>query len=149
MLYIQHLVDIFAEVRRVLVKGGTLWLNLGDSYSGNAPAGNKLFGNQEFNQNRPSRAQTKTVAKRIPKGLKPKDLCLLPHRVAIALQEDGWYVCQDIVWSKLNPMPESCKDRPTRSHEYIFLLAKNKQYYCNAEAIAEPKDKYSFLLWSL
>lgn len=137
-LYIQHLVNVFSEVRRVLTEDGTLWLNLGDSYSGNASAGNKLFGNPEFNQNRPSRAQTLTTAKRVSQGLKPKDLCLLPHKVAIALQEDGWYVRQDIVWSKLNPMPESCKDRPTRSHEYIFLLAKNKHYHYNAEAIAEP-----------
>ena len=135
--YISNLVEVFREVRRVLKPTGTVWLNLGDSYAGNAAAGNKVFGNPEFNKNRPSREATRTPKRKVPEGLKEKDLMLVPHRVAIALQEDGWYVRSDIVWSKPNTMPESCTDRVTRSHEYVFMLSKSKRYYFDHKSIAE------------
>jgi len=149
--YIAHVVGVFREVRRVLRKGGTAWLNLGDSYAGNSRAGNKIFGNPEFNKNRPSRANTKTPGKSIPLGLKRKDLCGIPWRVALALQDDGWWLRSDIIWQKTNCMPESVKDRPTRSHEHIFLLTKSARYWYDAEAIRETmspataeRDRYRF-----
>ena len=130
-LYIEHMVEIFREVRRVLRKDGTVWMNLGDSYSserwGNGPAppptntGNK-------------HAISKS---RGGAGLKPKDLCGIPWRVALALQQDGWYLRSDIIWSKPNPMPESCTDRPTRSHEYLFLLTHSPKYFYDADAVRE------------
>jgi DNA modification methylase len=136
--YVERLVNVFREVRRVLRDDGTLWLNLGDSYATNTQAGNKVFGNLEFNKNRPSRAATKTATKTIPEGLKPKDLVGIPWRVAFALQMDGWYLRSDIIWHKPNAMPESVKDRPTKAHEYIFLLSKSERYYYDANAIREP-----------
>ena len=135
--YVEKMVEVFREVRRVLRDDGTLWLNLGDSYAGQAKAGDKRFGNPEFNKNRPSRERTKTPGKAVPPGLKPKDLVGIPWRVAFALQADGWYLRQDIIWHKPNPMPESVTDRCTKAHEYIFLLAKSAQYYYDNEAIKE------------
>lgn len=137
-LYLEHLIGIFAEVHRVLKPTGTCWLNLGDAYANATAAGNKVFGNPEFNKNRPSRSAIKTPTKSISPGLKAKDLMLMPHRAAIALQEAGWWVRSDVVWEKPNAMPESTKDRPTRSHEYIFLLTKSARYFYDNEAIAEP-----------
>lgn len=136
--YVARLVAVFAEVRRVLRDDGTCWVNLGDSYAGNTTAGNKVFGNPAFNENRPSRALTLTAAKVIPEGLKPKDLIGIPWRVAFALQADGWYLRSDIIWAKPAPMPESVTDRPTKAHEYVFLLAKSERYYYDADAIREP-----------
>ena len=136
--FVQKLVKVFREVKRVLRDDGTMWLNLGDSYANNTKAGDKVFGNPAFNANRPSRANTKTAAKRVPPGLKPKDLIGIPWRVAFALQADGWYLRQDIIWHKPNPMPESVKDRCTKAHEYIFLLSKSPKYYFDNEAIKEP-----------
>ena len=107
--YVAQLVDVFREVRRVLKDDGTLWLNLGDSYA----------------------SKTST-------GVKAKDLVGIPWRVAFALQEDGWYLRQDIIWAKPNPMPESVTDRCTKSHEYVFLLSKNARYFYDNEAIKEP-----------
>lgn len=135
--YVAKMVEVFREVRRVLRDDGTLWLNLGDSYSANQSAGNKVFGNPEFNENRPSRANTKTPERTLA-GLKPKDLVGIPWRVAFALQADGWYLRSDIIWHKPNPMPESVTDRPTKSHEYIFLMSKSARYYYDYEAIKEP-----------
>ena len=130
--YINNMVSIFREVRRVLRDDGTLWLNLGDSYAANRPGG----------QPTPTNTRNKSghygVAK-IPYGLKPKDLIGIPWRVAFALQADGWYLRSDIIWHKPNPMPESVKDRPTKAHEYIFLLSKSQKYYYDAEAIKEPE----------
>ena len=130
--YVAQLVAVFREVRRVLADDGTLWLNLGDSYSGSGkgPAGNlgKIHNEREIKQ-------TSGI---VPDGLKPKDLIGIPWRVAFALQADGWYLRQDIIWHKPNPMPESVKDRCTKSHEYMFLLSKSERYYFDAEAIAEP-----------
>jgi len=129
--YINNMVSIFREVRRVLRDDGTLWLNLGDSYAANRPGG----------QPTPTNTRNKSghygVAK-IPYGLKPKDLIGIPWRVAFALQADGWYLRSDIIWHKPNAMPESVRDRPTKAHEYIFLLSKSERYYYEHEAIKEP-----------
>jgi DNA modification methylase len=129
--YVTELVAVFREVKRVLRDDGTLWLNLGDSYSGSGkgPAGNlgKTHNEREIKQ-------TSGI---VPDGLKPKDLIGIPWRVAFALQADGWYLRQDIIWHKPNPMPESVRDRCTKAHEYIFLLSKRSRYYWDQEAIAE------------
>jgi DNA modification methylase len=135
--YVERIVTVFREVKRVLRDDGTLWLNLGDSYAANVKAGDKRFGNPEFNANRPSRELTKTPARTISDGLKPKDLVGIPWRVAFALQADGWYLRSDFIWHKPNVMPESVRDRPTKAHEYIFLLTKSERYYYDSEAIKE------------
>lgn len=147
--FVAAMVEVFREVRRVLRDDGTLWLNLGDSYS-SSPPGNKTKGvsaksglngvNGESGRYRESLASghaTKRDTSRIP-GIKPKDLIGIPWRVAFALQADGWYLRQDIIWHKPNPMPESVTDRCTKAHEYIFLLSKSQRYYFDAEAIKEP-----------
>ncbi len=130
--YVAKLVEIFREVRRVLKNEGTLWLNLGDSYA----AGGNGGGTEKRDSNRGTRALT-GKAKKAPEGLKPKDLVGIPWMVAFALRADGWYLRQDIIWAKPNPMPESVTDRCTKSHEYIFLMSKNKKYFYDAEAIKE------------
>lgn len=131
--YIAKMVEVFGEVKRVLRKDGTLWLNLGDSYAkeGLSGMGDPTVGERNLGGMKP-------IAKKIPHGLKSKDLVGIPWRVAFALQADGWYLRSDIIWSKPNPMPESVIDRPTKSHEYIFLLAKSSRYYYDYEAIKEP-----------
>lgn len=131
--YVTELVAVFREVKRVLKDDGTLWLNLGDSYSGSGkgPAGNLGKTNNE-------RDMEDTHSAIVPDGLKPKDLVGIPWRVAFALQADGWYLRQDIIWAKPNPMPESVTDRCTKSHEYVFLLSKSRQYFYDNEAIKEP-----------
>jgi len=135
--FVARLVDVFREVRRVLRDDGTLWLNLGDSY---AQQGGR--GEQGSTSARKGRAnvsvQKKRASTRAPDGLKPKDLIGIPWRVAFALQADGWYLRQDIIWSKPNPMPESVTDRCTKAHEYIFLFSKSPRYYFDNEAIKEP-----------
>lgn len=136
--YIQQLVEVFRCVREVLKDDGTLWLNLGDSYANTVSGGTKVQGNPEFNKNRPSRQATKLGKKSVPDGLKAKDLIGVPWRVALALQADGWYLRSDVVWHKPNPMPESVKDRPTRSHEYLFLFTKAAKYFYDADAVREP-----------
>src|SRR5690554_2162246 len=130
--YVEKLVTIFREVRRVLRDDGTLWLNLGDSYA-TKPCGG-------IGRNAKVTATKKAIQKSagIPQGLKPKDLVGIPWRVAFALQADGWYLRRDIIWHKPNAMPESVKDRPTAAHEYIFLLSKSPRYYYDADAIREP-----------
>ena len=138
-LYVRHSVEIFHEVRRVLRPDGTLWLNLGDSYAGSWGAqGHRATESWHGSQikNHPKRAsQTGTIR---DAGLKPKDLTGIPWRVAFALQADGWYLRQDIIWHKPNPMPESVIDRCTKAHEYLFLFSKSERYYFDAEAIKEP-----------
>ena len=129
--YVNKMVVIFGEVRRILKPEGTLWLNLGDSYAGNCSRASNN-GRAGFGTPR------ETVVKRIPSGLKPKDLVGIPWRVAFALQQDGWWLRQDIIWHKSNPMPESVKDRCTKAHEYIFLMTKSSKYYFDANAISEP-----------
>lgn len=135
--YVEKLVEVFREVKRVLRDDGTLFLNLGDSYASSASAGNKEFGNSEFNKNRPSRVATKTPQRNIPSGLKPKDLVGVPWMVAFALRADGWYLRSDIIWAKKSCIPESVTDRPTKSHEYLFLLTKRSRYYYDHIAILE------------
>jgi len=138
--YVAKLVEVFRDVRRVLADDGTVWLNLGDSYN-TSQAGNKTPSG--FSQTRPSRVsgngdqETVKHGRGIVSGLKPKDLVGVPWRVAFALQADGWWLRSDIIWSKPNPMPESVTDRPTKAHEYIFMLSKSARYYFDAEAVRE------------
>jgi DNA modification methylase len=138
--FVAELVAVFREVRRVLRDDGTLWLNLGDSYWSNTAT-------QGRNEDKATGNITGGTAKLIAGGsstyrrtsdLKPKDLIGIPWRVAFALQADGWYLRQDIIWSKPNPMPESVQDRCTKAHEYVFLLSKSPRYHYDADAIAEP-----------
>jgi len=131
--YVSRLVAVFAEVRRVLADDGTLWLNLGDSYTGGANSGGT-------NRNNGGPAVRTGLAPKRGDGLKPKDLVGVPWRVAFALQADGWWLRSDIIWAKPNPMPESVTDRPTKAHEYLFLLAKSERYFYEATAVAEPTD---------
>jgi DNA modification methylase len=131
-IYVEKMVAVFREVKRILRDDGTVWLNLGDSYCGSGGAGNQ-FGQLDSGLKKYKQAGT-------PKeiGLKPKDLIGIPWRVAFALQADGWYLRQDIIWHKPNPMPESVTDRCTKAHEYIFLMSKNPNYYLDNKAIQEP-----------
>jgi DNA modification methylase len=138
-LYVQHLVEIFREVRRVLRKDGTLWLNLGDSYATGGGAVGRCPGGGDQGERFLRAGMINTQPNRMPiPGLKPKDLVGIPWMVALALRADGWYLRSDIIWSKSNPMPESVTDRPTRAHEYIFLLSKSERYFYDHEAIKEP-----------
>ena len=133
--YVENMVKVFREVRRTLKDDGTLWLNLGDSYSsgGRSTTTNQtLRGNNDYGVTRPKPSE----------NIKPKDLIGIPWRVAFALQQDGWYLRQDIIWHKPNPMPESVTDRCTKSHEYIFLLTKSANYYYDAESIKEPAQNW-------
>jgi DNA modification methylase len=132
--YVKKLVAIFREVWRVLRDDGTLWVNLGDTYAANRPSGAVVPTNTR-NKNGHYGKMT------VPEGLKPKDLIGIPWRVAFALQDDGWYLRSDIIWNKPNAMPESVKDRPTKAHEYIFLLSKSPTYYYDADAIKEPTKR--------
>jgi len=145
--YVSNMVQVFREVRRVLKDDGVLWLNLGDSYAGGKigrddneleTAGSRLNsarGNGKFQKKGNNGVQRKPTA-----GLKPKDLIGIPWMVAFALRADGWYLRQDIIWHKPNPMPESVTDRCTKAHEYIFLLSKSERYFYDAEAIAEKAN---------
>jgi DNA modification methylase len=148
-LYVEHMVAVFREVRRVLRKDGTLWLNLGDSYAGSWGAqsrpngtdiGSTLQGGSPLHARQIAAHPkgTMTGSLKDTPGLKPKDLVGIPWRVAFALQADGWYLRSDIIWAKPNPMPESVTDRPTKSHEYLFLLTKSARYWYDAEAVREP-----------
>jgi DNA modification methylase len=139
--YVAEMVTVFREVRRVLSDDGTLWLNLGDSYAGNGKGGNpenSPHKMQRSNAGAMSMVGTPTHGRKETFGLKRKDLIGIPWRVAFALQADGWCLRSDIIWHKPNPMPESVTDRPTRAHEYIFLLSKSDRYSYDAEAIKEP-----------
>ena len=134
--YVANMVKVFSQVRRVLKPDGTLWLNLGDSYAtgagkvGNCPGGG---------DNKGQRSHSGTQPNRMPQpNLKPKEMVGIPWRVALALQADGWWLRSDIIWHKPNPMPSSVTDRPTTSHEYLFLLTRAARYFYDAEAIKEP-----------
>ena len=135
--YIEDLVRLFREVRRTLADDGTLWLNIGDSYTS---GGRTWRDADEKNKGRAMDYRPPT-----PDGLKPKDLIGVPWKLAFALQADGWYLRTDIIWNKPNCQPESVKDRPTRSHEYVFLFSKSERYYYGWQAIMEaaqdPKQK--------
>ncbi len=157
--YVAELVAVFAEVRRVLRDDGTLWLNLGDSYAsapgqatrGGPPSGSSTLDGNGHRGGGPKLAKLSRVGtspipgqvhadvgrRPFAPGLKPKDLIGIPWRVAFALQADGWFLRQDIIWSKPNPMPESVRDRCTKAHEYLFLLSKSERYYFDQDAIAE------------
>ena len=144
--YVEKLVQVFREVRRVLKDDGTLWLNLGDSYAGSGKGANPdgtphpstLLGKQGTNKGTVTGINKPQKAHDI--GLKPKDLIGIPWMVAFALRADGWYLRSDIIWAKPNPMPESVRDRPTKSHEYIFLLTKSQDYFYDYEAVLEPAN---------
>lgn len=139
--YVDKLVDIFAEVRRVLKDDGTLWLNLGDSWAGSSQGAGTKHPTPKQASNHGTNYMTAEhhVSKlKHVEGCKPKDLIGIPWMVAFALRESGWYLRQDIIWAKGNPMPESVRDRCTKSHEYIFLLSKNRKYYYDYQAIKEP-----------
>lgn len=130
--YVARMVDVFREVRRVLRADGTCWVNLGDSYTSTAQ------GTVNAPQPKGSRQHADQWANRRPvTGLKPKDLVGIPWRVAFALQADGWWLRQDIIWAKKNPMPESVKDRCTKAHEYLFLLSKSERYFFDSDAMRE------------
>ena len=138
--YITAMVEVFSCVRDVLADDGTLWLNLGDSYAGSGKGANAdgsvtATGKQATHKGTTLGTFTKSFT---GDGLKPKDLIGIPWRVAFALQQDGWYLRSDIIWHKPNPMPESVTDRPTKSHEYVFLLSKSAKYYYDHEAVKEP-----------
>lgn len=136
-LYVQHSVEIFHEVKRVLRDDGTFWLNIGDSYNA---AGREGHGTRIGYKQQTNRASAEGADDVRPSALnlKPKDLCGIPWRVALALQADGWYLRSDIIWAKQNCMPEPVRDRPTRAHEYILLLSKSADYFWDCDAIAEP-----------
>ncbi|HRY90120.1 MAG TPA: site-specific DNA-methyltransferase [Rubrivivax sp.] len=133
--YVAQMVEVFREVRRVLRDDGTLWLNLGDSYAASrsyqVPS---TKGGPKHSESRAAGGKSSEV----PPGLKSKDLLGIPWRVAFALQADGWWLRQDIIWSKPNPMPESVRDRCTKAHEYVFLLSKSERYYFDSDAMQEP-----------
>lgn len=139
--YVQSLVDLFREVKRVLKEDGTVWLNLGDTYWGGGWR-NDMIREQsgDIQQGHKGTHDAKQITNATGKHhtYKPKDLMGVPWKVAFALQEDGWYLRQDIIWNKPNPMPESVKDRCTKNHEYIFLLSKSRTYYFDHESIKEP-----------
>jgi DNA modification methylase len=146
--YVARMVEVFREVRRVLRDDGTCWVNLGDSYCGgggyapNAPcnqrrAEGESWGAMNAFSVREGEARKKARPGYTPPGLKAKDLVGIPWRVAFALQADGWWLRQDIIWHKPNPMPESVRDRCTKAHEYVFLLTKSERYYYDAKAVSE------------
>lgn len=161
--HITCMVEVFREVRRVMRKDATLWLNYGDCYAttpnGRSAADTKAAGNDdrtfrdkpfstigpiyppEPNQPFPVGIARRGGGHNSSPGLKAKDLCMIPNRLAIALQEDGWWVRSEIIWAKSNPMPESIKDRPASSHEKVFLLSKAERYFYDAEAVREPAVK--------
>lgn len=142
-MFVDHLVAVFREVRRVLRDDGTLWLNLGDSYTsgGRISHGTRVGYKQQTN--RGSNGESDAPRAPQPPGLKSGDLCGIPWRVALALQADGWWLRSDIIWAKPNPMPESVTSRPSSAHEHVFLLAKSARYYYDAEAVREPHKEVS------
>ena len=138
--YVERMVEVFREVRRVLAAHGTVWLNLGDSYASNWPCNRRSVIGAGSLENGKREARPP----RMSDGLKEKDLVGVPWRVAFALQADGWYLRSDIIWSKPNPMPESVTDRPTKAHEYVFLLSKQARYFFDQEAVRESHAPGSF-----
>ena len=133
--YLAAMVEVFREVRRVLRDDGTCWVNMGDSYA-TQPAGNFGKGKRDV---RPFDTYRSNIAMDTTRFAKPKDLLMMPARLALALQADGWWVRSDIIWHKPNPMPESCTDRPTSAHEHVFLLSKRARYYYDADAVREAQ----------
>ena len=140
--FVAQLVEVFREVRRVLRDDGTVWLNLGDSYARQGGKESTQPRHWDGRKHDPGAMHSTRHVDNLGLGLKPKDLIGIPWRVAFALQQDGWYLRQDIIWHKPNPMPESVRDRCTKAHEYIFLLTKSERYFYDADAIAEPSQYY-------
>ncbi len=143
--YVAKIVAGFNEVKRVLRKDGTCWINLGDSYAGGGNGGGGSFAkdnNHGADKNQQAMWKKTAANGRTPINYKPKDLVGIPWLVAFALRAAGWYLRSDIIWAKPNPMPESVTDRPTKAHEYIFLLTKSQKYFYNHEAIKEPMAEY-------
>jgi len=139
--YVAKMVQVFREVKRVLRADGTLWLNLGDSYFGGGRGGNPPQACHQ--KQKTNRGTVDMPGKATPTpGLKPKDLMMVPARVVLALQQDGWYLRSDIIWAKPNPMPESCRDRPTSSYEHVFLLTKSKTYHYDQYATREAAQDW-------
>lgn len=145
--FILKLVAIFSEVKRVLKNEGTIWVNIGDTYCSTAPGsmGTDLHISGISEETAKSR---KRYRQRTPLGCKPKDLVGIPWMLAFALRSDGWYLRQDIIWSKPNPMPESVTDRCTKAHEYIFMLSKSPKYYYDSESIRTPAKETSIARWA-
>ncbi len=139
--FIDSLVEVFAEVRRVTKPNGSLWLNIGDSYT----SGGRTW--RAPDRKNPSRAMGTRPP--TPEGLKSKELVGVPWRLAFALQKAGWYLRQDVIWYKPNCQPESVKDRPTRSHEYIFFFVKNEQYDYDNQAVRGPNDRNLRSVWDI
>ena len=137
--YIQKLVEIFREVRRVLKKDGTLWVNIADSYAGSGKGASNYPDNARKSKQGSNKGSVGShLSKTVGTDCKPKDLIGIPWMLAFALRADGWYLRSDIIWAKPNPMPESVRDRCTKSHEHIFMLSKNPRYYFDRESISEP-----------
>lgn len=149
--YVEHLVEVFREVRRVLRRDGICWLVIGDCYAGSAQGWSKgkVYGGEKQQTNKGSMSRkwmkdvgfekpSNYISSRQANGLKPKDLCLVPFRVSLALQKDGWWVRSCVIWAKANPMPQSVKDRPTSSHEYVLMLTRSERYFYDKEASDEP-----------
>lgn len=139
--YIANLVALFEEVRRTTREDGTLWLNVGDSYT----SGGRTW--RAPDKKNPIRAMD--IRPPTPEGLKPKDLIGVPWRLALALQEAGWYLRADVIWHKPNCQPESVKDRPTRAHEYLFLFSKNERYKYDPDAVRGPNDRNLRTVWDI
>lgn len=135
--YIEKMTEVFREIKRVLKPTGTLWLNLGDSYAVGKGKNNTTTGGKH-GPILGSKRNSHNVSDLKLMHLKHKDLCGIPWRIAFSLQDDGWYLRSDIIWHKPNPMPESVQDRPTKAHEYIFLLSKSSRYFYDSDAIKEP-----------
>jgi site-specific DNA-methyltransferase (adenine-specific) len=139
--FINRLRSVFSEVRRILSPDGVLWLNIGDGYT----SGNR--GWRAPDRKNPARAMG--VRPNTPEGLKAKDLLGIPWRLAFALQDDGWYLRADIIWNKPNAMPESVKDRPTRAHEYLFMLTKGERYYYDRSEVLDPNGRNCRSVWNV
>lgn len=139
--YIASIVDAFDELRRVLRRDGTVWLNVGDSYT----SGNRRYRAPD----RKNRARAMTVRPRTPEGLKPKDLIGVPWRIALALQDAGWWIRSEVIWHKPNAHPESVRDRPTKAHEIVFLLSKEQDYYYDTSAIVGPNGRRLRTVWEI
>ena len=139
--YVESIVNTFSEVRRVLAKDGTVWLNIGDAYT----SGNRSYRAPD----RKNRARAMSVRPSTPRGLKPKDLIGVPWRIAFALQDAGWWLRAEVIWHKPNAHPESVQDRPTKAHETVFLLSKNKDYYYDIDAVRGPNGRQLRTTWDI
>jgi len=139
--FINSLCAVFREARRVLRNDGVLWLNIGDGYT----SGNRKWRAPD----KKNRARAMDIRPDTPEGLKPKDLMGIPWRLAFALQDDGWYLRADVIWNKPNAMPESVKDRPTRGHEYMFMMSKSERYFYDREAVIEPSGRNLRSVWNV